>query len=90
MLPLPLERWSCVMRVKPGVLSGCTIPMRSVAFFSVTRHRPGHQLIARIKSFTGYMELLVKDGVFYSAVQQAKQLLNHRRVLAVMGNRLTI
>ena len=38
---------SCVMRVNPGVLAGCTIPMRSVALFSVTRHRPGHQLIAR-------------------------------------------
>ena len=35
------------------------------------------------------MELLVKDGVFYSAAQQAKQLLNHCRVLAVMGDRLT-
>ena len=36
------------------------------------------------------MELLVKDGAFYIAVQQAKQLLNHRRVLAVMGDRLTL
>ena len=36
------------------------------------------------------MELQVKDGSFHSAVQQAKRLLDQRRVLAVMGDRLTL